>query len=76
MVRVKCRWLGMQRIASPHDTRRAVITAVPGASALKSVRNGTHPMPGIAPQPGGRLIRLDGPSCFSTPGTELPATSQ
>ena len=71
-----CCWLGMQRIASPHDTRLAVITAVPGASALKSVRIGTHPMPGIVPQPGGRLSRCDGPFCCSTDGTELPRTVQ
>lgn len=56
--------------------RLAVITAVPAASAVKSVRIGMHPMPGMCPQPGGGVSSVDLPSCCSTRGTELPRTVQ
>jgi hypothetical protein len=69
-------WSGLHRNASPQEERLAVITALPSASAVKLARTGVQPRPGMSGQLLGLGISTAGPSCRSTVGDELPATSQ
>jgi hypothetical protein len=76
MVTVNRVWSGWHARASPQEVRLALMTAVPPASAVKSVRTGVQPRPGIEGQLLGLASRTVGPSCRSTRGAGLAATSQ